>query len=50
MAQSIECLTLDFGLGHDLTFHEFKPRVRAVKSLLGILSLSALVSLPLLHS
>ena len=27
VAQSVECLTLDFGSGHDLTAHEFKPCV-----------------------
>ena len=27
MAQSVECGTLDFGSGHDLTVHEFKPHV-----------------------
>ena len=26
MAQSVKCLTLDFGLGHDPTVREFKPR------------------------
>ena len=24
MAQSVECLTLDFGSGHDLTVHEIE--------------------------
>ena len=28
LAQSVEHPTLDFGSGHDLTVHEFKPRVR----------------------
>ena len=27
MAQSVKCLTLDFGSGHDLTVCEFKPRL-----------------------
>ena len=27
VALSVECLTLDFGSGHDLTVHEFEPRV-----------------------
>ena len=27
MAQSVECLTLDFGLGHDLTVRVFEPCV-----------------------
>ena len=27
VVQSIKRLTLDFGSGHDLTDHEFKPRV-----------------------
>ena len=43
MAQSIKHPTLDFGSGHDLTVHEFKPHElmgRAVQSPLGILSLS----------
>ena len=25
MAQSVKCLTLDFGSGHDLTVGEFEP-------------------------
>ena len=25
VAQSVKCLTLDFGSGHDLTVHEIKP-------------------------
>ena len=28
MAQSVKCLILDFGSGHDLTVHEFEPRIR----------------------
>ena len=28
MSQSVECLTLDFGSGHDLTVCEFKPCIR----------------------
>ena len=42
VAQSFEHLTLDFGLGHDLTVREFKPGIRlmlTVQSLLGILCL-----------
>ena len=27
MAQSVKCPTLDFGSGHDLMVHGFKPRV-----------------------
>ena len=27
VAQSVKCLTLNFGSGHDLTGHEFKPCV-----------------------
>ena len=27
MAQSVKCLALDSGSGHDLTVDEFKPRV-----------------------
>ena len=27
-APLVTCLTLDFGLGHDLTVHEFKPHIR----------------------
>ena len=27
VAQSVKRLTLDFGSGHDLTLHEFEPRV-----------------------
>ena len=26
VAQSVECLTLDFNSGHDLTVHDFEPR------------------------
>ena len=40
---SVECLTLDFGSGHDLTVPEVEPpsgSVLTVQSLLGILSLS----------
>ena len=42
MAQLVEHLTLDFGSGHDLVVHEFKPHVGLcadVQNLLGILSL-----------
>ena len=28
MAQSVEYTTPDFGSGHDLMVHEFKPRVK----------------------
>ena len=27
MGQSVKCLTLDFGSGHDLRVCEFKPRI-----------------------
>ena len=27
MAQSVKCLTLEFGSGHDLTVHQFEPHV-----------------------
>ena len=27
MAQSVDCLTFDFGSGHDLAVCEFKPRI-----------------------
>ena len=27
-AQSVKCLSLDFGSGHDLTVLEFEPRIR----------------------
>ena len=27
VAQLVECPTLDFGSGHDLTVHEFEPHV-----------------------
>ena len=27
MAQSVQCQTLDFGSGHDLTVHEAEPHV-----------------------
>ena len=27
VAQSVKCPTLDLGLGHDLTIHEFEPRI-----------------------
>ena len=48
MAQSVKLLTLDFGSGHDLRVHEFKPHVGSVLtmwSLLGILFLSLSLSL-----
>ena len=43
MAHLVKRLTLDFGSGHDLTVHEFKPQAQ---SLLGILSLSPSLSAP----
>ena len=43
MAQSIECLTLGFGSGHDLMVCEIEPCVgRAAQSLLGVRSLLSL--------
>ena len=27
VTQSVECLSLDFGSGHDLTVHEFDPHI-----------------------
>ena len=48
VAQSVECLTLDFGSGHDLMVHEIEPLVKLMLTawrLLGIISL--LLSLPL---
>ena len=42
VAQSVKCLTLDFGSDHDLMTHEIKPHMGSVLtawSLLGILSL-----------
>ena len=42
VSQSVKCLTLDFGSGHDLAVGEFKPCVGLCadsKSLLEILSL-----------
>ena len=51
MAQSVKRLTLDFGSGHDLVVHEFKPRIRLLaltaQSLLGILFPSLSAPLPL---
>ena len=42
MAQSVKCMTLDFGSGRDLTVHGFEPRVSVLTawSLLRIHSLS----------
>ena len=42
MAQSVKCLTLDFGSGHDVTVHEFEPCIGFCTDgvdLLGLLSL-----------
>ena len=51
VAQSVKHPTLDFGSGHDLTVCEFEPHVGLctdnVQSLLGILSLSFSLSLPI---
>ena len=41
--------TLDFGLGYDLTVHEFEPHIRSkltVRGLLGILSVCLSLSAP----
>ena len=49
MAQLVKRPTLDFGSGHDLMVHGFKPclsPVLSVQSLLGVLSLSLSLSLP----
>ena len=43
MAQSVNCLTLDFSSGHDLVVREIEPHVGLYAdstSLLGILSLA----------
>ena len=48
VGQSVKHPTLDFGSGHDLTVHEFKPAsgsMLTAQSLLGILSLSLSLSL-----
>ena len=56
MAQSVKCLSLDSSSGHDLVVREIKPHAglcadSAVRSLVGILSLSSLCDPPLLlHS
>ena len=53
VAQSVKCLTLDCGSGHDLTVGKFSPMagsVLTVRSLLGILSLPPSLPLPCLHS
>ena len=53
VAQSVECLTLDFGSGHDLMVVRSSPTSGSILtawSLLGILSLSLSLSLPLLCS
>ena len=49
VAQWVKHLTLGFVSGHDLTVHEFEPRIGSVlraKSLLGILSLHFLSAPP----
>ena len=28
VVQSVKCLTLNFGLGHDLRVHDIEPRIR----------------------
>ena len=51
-AQWVKHLTLDFGSGHDLTVHEFKPCVRLCvdSAELAWDSLSLFLSLPLPRS
>ena len=48
MAHQVECLTLDFGSGHDLTVSEFSTSgsVLTTWSLLGILCLLFTLPLP----
>ena len=50
MAQWVRRLTLDLHSGHDLTPHEFEPRVGlyadSTQNLLGILSLPLFLPLP----
>ena len=44
MAQSVKCLTLDFGSGHDLAVCEFELTLGSLltaQRMLGILSLTA---------
>ena len=50
MAQLVKCPTLDLATGHDLTVHEFEPRVRlcADSTEPAWNSLSPPLSLPLL--
>ena len=51
MAQLVQCPTLDFHSGHDLTVHEIEPTSASVLtawSLVGILSPA--LSLPHLHT
>ena len=49
MAQSVKCLTLDFGSGSNLKVREFKPHIRlradSVDSAWDFLSLSLSLSL-----
>ena len=47
MDQSVKHRTLDFGSGHDLTVHEFKPYVRLCANQQGA-GLGSSLSLPLL--
>ena len=50
MAQLVECLTLGFGSGRDLTVHGFQPHVGSVmaaQSLLEVLSPPLSVAPPL---
>ena len=49
VVQLVECLTLDFGSGHDLTVRGFEPCVSSAltsRSLLGSLSLPLSALLP----
>ena len=52
MAQSVKHPTLDFGSGHDLMVHEFKPRVgfsaESTEPAWDSLSLSLAAPLPLM--
>ena len=51
VAQSVECLTLDFSLSHDLTVCGFKPCIRLYADIVEPAwdSLSLFLSLPLPH-
>ena len=52
VVHSVECLTIDFGSGHDLVVHEIRPHAGLCAELRTYLgsSLSFSLSLPCLHS